>query len=61
MLRKGMTVGLQPGDVKRTYADVTKAHELIGYQPDTSIDEGLEQFARWVEDYYADQPVEVKG
>jgi nucleoside-diphosphate-sugar epimerase len=47
----------QPGDVKRTYADISKARDLLGYAPDTPIDEGLQTFADWVTDYYADRPV----
>ncbi len=47
----------QPGDVKRTYADISKARKLLGYEPDTPIEEGLQTFADWVKDYYADRPV----
>jgi nucleoside-diphosphate-sugar epimerase len=47
----------QPGDVKRTYADISKARDLLGYEPDTPIDEGLQKFAEWVTAYYADRPV----
>jgi len=47
--------------VKRTYADITKAQGLLGYRPETSIDDGLQKFADWVEDYYADRLVEVEG
>jgi nucleoside-diphosphate-sugar epimerase len=47
----------QPGDVKRTYADTSKARDLLGYTPDTSIEEGLQKFADWVKAYYADRPV----
>jgi nucleoside-diphosphate-sugar epimerase len=47
----------QPGDVKRTYADISKAQELLGYTPDTPIEKGLRKFADWVTDYYADRPV----
>jgi nucleoside-diphosphate-sugar epimerase len=47
----------QPGDVKRTYADISKARDMLGYAPDTSIEEGLHKFARWVQHYYADRPV----
>ncbi len=32
---------LQPGDVEITYADISKANELLGYQPKHSIKEGL--------------------
>ena len=37
----------QPGDVPQTYADVTKAARLLGYQPQTSIEQGIAQFAAW--------------
>jgi nucleoside-diphosphate-sugar epimerase len=47
----------QPGDVKRTYADISKARKLLGYEPDTPIKDGLRKFADWVKDYYADRPV----
>ena len=49
----------QPGDVKRTYADVKKAGELLGYSPSISIKEGLQRFGNWVKTYYANRPVEV--
>ena len=34
---------LQPGDVNITYADITKASKLLGFQPKHSIQEGLEK------------------
>lgn len=36
------------GDVPVTYADIGKAQREIGYQPLTSIDEGLEKFWNWL-------------
>ncbi|MGD2093614.1 MAG: GDP-mannose 4,6-dehydratase [Phycisphaerales bacterium] len=39
---------LQPGDVERTYADVTKASRELGYNPSTSIQLGLENFVGWL-------------
>ncbi len=38
----------QPGDVERTYADITKAAEEIGYKPSTNIQTGLKNFATWL-------------
>jgi UDP-glucuronate 4-epimerase len=38
----------QPGDVERTYADVTKAIKELGYNPTTTIEEGLAQFVTWL-------------
>ncbi len=39
---------LQPGDVDRTYADVTRAVRDLGYHPSTSIRDGLKKFAAWL-------------
>lgn len=38
---------LQPGDVPQTFADVTKARKLLGYNPQTQIEEGIEKFVEW--------------
>lgn len=37
----------QPGDVPKTYADITKAKELLGYNPSTDIKQGLQKFYEW--------------
>jgi UDP-glucuronate 4-epimerase len=37
----------QPGDVPQTYADISKARALLGYQPKTQIEEGLHRFVEW--------------
>ena len=39
---------LQPGDVERTYADVTKAAKELGYKPATTIEKGLVEFIGWI-------------
>jgi UDP-glucuronate 4-epimerase len=41
-------VPLQPGDVERTYADVTKATRDLSYNPSTDISAGLRAFVRWL-------------
>ena len=38
---------MQPGDVERTYADVSKAKKLIGYNPSISFRKGIENFVKW--------------
>ncbi|MBV9925436.1 MAG: GDP-mannose 4,6-dehydratase [Acidobacteria bacterium] len=38
---------LQPGDVPQTYADVSKARRLLGYDPRTPIEEGIRRFVEW--------------
>jgi len=40
-------VAEQPGDVPRTYADISKAHELLGYSPHTPIAEGVKKYVEW--------------
>jgi UDP-glucuronate 4-epimerase len=37
----------QPGDVPRTYADVSKARRLLGYDPKTPFAEGMVRFVEW--------------
>ncbi|UZT96246.1 GDP-mannose 4,6-dehydratase [Chryseobacterium fluminis] len=38
---------LQPGDVQKTNADITKARTLIGYKPDTNFQNGIKKFVEW--------------
>ncbi|MBA7641617.1 UDP-glucose 4-epimerase [subsurface metagenome] len=38
----------RPGDVERTYADVTKAVNKLGYNPSTTIQTGLAKFVTWL-------------
>ena len=38
---------MQPGDVDRTYADISKAKELLGYSPKFTFKEGIEKFIDW--------------
>ena len=38
---------LQPGDVQKTNADITKARSLIGYHPTTHFQNGIKKFVEW--------------
>lgn len=38
---------MQPGDVPCTFADISKAHELLGYNPATKIADGIPKFVDW--------------
>lgn len=38
---------MQPGDVERTYADISKAKVLLKYNPQTSFKSGIEKFVKW--------------
>lgn len=39
----------QPGDVPRTFADVSRAEAELGYAPTTPVSEGIPKFVRWLE------------
>ena len=39
---------MQQGDVKQTYADVSKAKERLGYEPRTELSVGLNRFVKWL-------------
>ena len=43
---------LQAGDVLQTYADVSKAKRLLGYQPKVKIKKGVKKFIKWYKEYY---------
>jgi UDP-glucuronate 4-epimerase len=38
---------MQPGDVQRTVADLTKSGAMLGYEPRTSFPEGIRRFVGW--------------
>ncbi|RDB33083.1 NAD-dependent epimerase [Exiguobacterium sp. RIT594] len=43
---------MQPGDVLRTYADVSELERDIDFKPSTSIEDGLGKFVEWYKEYY---------
>ncbi|HET9811361.1 MAG TPA: NAD-dependent epimerase/dehydratase family protein [Sphingomicrobium sp.] len=43
---------MQPGDVRATRADSTLLRELTGYEPRTSLKDGVAAFVSWFRDYY---------
>lgn len=45
-------VGMQPGDVEATYADVSALERDFGFKPSTSLREGLRNFAQWYKSFY---------
>ena len=38
---------MQPGDVPITFADISKAKDLLGYNPTTKIADGIPKFVEW--------------
>ncbi|BAK93729.1 NAD-dependent epimerase [Tetragenococcus halophilus] len=43
---------MQPGDVMKTYADVSDLERDINFKPSTSIEDGLQKFVDWYKEYY---------
>jgi UDP-glucuronate 4-epimerase len=43
---------MQPGDVPETAADLTLAERDLGYDPKTSIEEGVPRFVKWYREYF---------
>ena len=40
------------GDVLITYANVSKANRLVGYNPQVTLEEGINKFVKWYKDEY---------
>ena len=45
-------VGMQPGDVYRTAANISAAKALVGFEASTDLATGLERFVAWYRNYY---------
>jgi UDP-glucuronate 4-epimerase len=43
---------MQPGDVRASMADISKAQKMLGFDPKTQIKDGVPQFVRWYREYY---------
>lgn len=43
---------MQPGDVRASLADISKARKMLGYDPQTTIREGVPTFVEWYREYY---------
>jgi UDP-glucuronate 4-epimerase len=43
---------MQPGDVKKTYANINEAKNVLNFNPETSITKGVKNFVDWYVQYY---------
>ncbi len=43
---------MQPGDVRSSLADISKAKKMLGYAPKTMIKDGIPKFVSWYKEYY---------
>jgi dTDP-L-rhamnose 4-epimerase len=46
------------GDIRHCYADITRARNVLGYQPSVDLDDGLVDLAEWLSGQSADDRVE---
>lgn len=44
-----VTGAFRLGDVRHVYADLTRAREMLGFEPKVSFGEGIARFAEWVD------------
>ena len=49
---KKFQLAMQKGDVRATYADISESRRDLGFEPKTSIDEGLPKFVDWYRSYH---------
>ncbi|CAI1949334.1 NAD-dependent epimerase [Serratia proteamaculans] len=52
--RKNM-LPMQPGDVLDTSADTAELYRVIGFKPETSVEEGVKRFVEWYKSFYKAQ------
>ena len=55
---KEITISFAPerkGEIKRSYSDITKAKEILGFSPQISLKDGVESVYKWFIDKDADQ------
>lgn len=43
---------IQPGDVPSTCADVSELEKAVGFKPNTSVEQGIENFVAWYREYF---------
>ncbi|MFB5079707.1 NAD-dependent epimerase [Raoultella sp. C349492] len=43
---------IQPGDVLETSADTKPLYDLVGFKPQTTVNEGVKNFVDWYKEYY---------
>jgi dTDP-L-rhamnose 4-epimerase len=48
-LQPEITEKYRVGDIRHCFADITRARQILGYQPQISLEEGLVELAEWLE------------
>lgn len=44
---------MQPGDVEKTFADISRLETAVGYRPKIEIEEGIRNFVKWYREYHS--------
>jgi dTDP-L-rhamnose 4-epimerase len=57
-LEREITGKYRVGDVRHCFADISLAQNLLGYRPQVSLDEGLEELVTWLEGQVAEDRVD---
>jgi UDP-glucuronate 4-epimerase len=52
LVAKKEMLPMQAGDVRQTWAEVTKLQKDYNYKPNTSVDKGVKAFINWYKMYY---------
>jgi UDP-glucuronate 4-epimerase len=45
-----------PGDVERTFADISRAREILDYDPRVDLETGLSRFVSWYREVMLPEP-----
>lgn len=48
---------MQPGDVNRTFADISKSKEILKYDPKTNFEDGIRNFVSWYLNYFSSEVI----
>ncbi|CAN5577852.1 SDR family NAD(P)-dependent oxidoreductase [soil metagenome] len=67
LLAKGLGKDIEPeivskyreGDIRHCVSDITKAREMLGYEPKVTLDAGLKELLAWVSEQEADDKVQA--
>jgi len=54
-----ITGKFRQGDIRHCYADISKAREILGYEPQVSLEEGIVELAEWLEGQIAVDQVDA--
>jgi dTDP-L-rhamnose 4-epimerase len=57
-IRARVTGKYRVGDIRHCFADITRAREVLGYEPRVGLDDGMAELAGWLEGQTAEDRVE---